>query len=147
MKKRSLRKIAIISVLLVTTATTSYEIYKIKRNNLLLISAVSTGNFDTAKDLLALGANPNCRDNDGNPVILLVVNAPITAQIHGISTQGSQTITHYKNHYETVRLLVEKGADPNAKNQAGETPLNQAMGCSNSELVDFLVKNGAKVTK
>ena len=43
-------------------------------------------------------------------------------------------------HNETVELLIAKGADVNAKNNYGNTPLDLASG----ETVNFLRKHGGK---
>ena len=43
----------------------------------------------------------------------------------------------------TVRALVEKGADVNARNTAGETPLMRAV--RNLDVVKYLVEQGADV--
>ena len=44
---------------------------------------------------------------------------------------------------EIVELLIAKGADLNAKDDVGTTPLDWAYG----ETADFLRKNGAKTAK
>ena len=44
---------------------------------------------------------------------------------------------------DVVRLLVEKGADVNARNAAGETPLMRAV--RNLDVVKYLVGQGANV--
>lgn len=45
---------------------------------------------------------------------------------------------------EVVRLLLEKGADPNAKQSGGWTPLHSAVQQYNSELVHILLEFGAR---
>ena len=42
-----------------------------------------------------------------------------------------------------VRLLLERGADPNARQQAGYTPLMGAAGAGREDLVDLLLARGA----
>jgi len=55
------------------------------------------------------------------------------------------------NKLEKVKLLVQKGADINAKSNNGITPLMRAAssyveyGGSNLEMVNFLVQNGANI--
>jgi len=46
----------------------------------------------------------------------------------------------YEGHKETVELLIAKGADVNAKDEDGDTPLVYAEG----EKADILRKHGAK---
>jgi ankyrin repeat protein len=44
---------------------------------------------------------------------------------------------------DSVALLVERGADVNARQQAGYTPLMAAAGAGRQDLVDLLVEHGA----
>jgi ankyrin repeat protein len=44
-----------------------------------------------------------------------------------------------------VKLLLEKGADVNIRNDGGETPLHYATGCGNIEVMKVLLENGANV--
>jgi ankyrin repeat protein len=46
-------------------------------------------------------------------------------------------------HLEATRLLLDHGADPNARQQAGYTPLMGAAGSGRDELVDVLLGHGA----
>jgi ankyrin repeat protein len=44
---------------------------------------------------------------------------------------------------ETVKLLIDRGADVNARQQVGYTPLMGAAGSGRDELVDLLLRHGA----
>jgi ankyrin repeat protein len=48
---------------------------------------------------------------------------------------------------EIVELLIANGADPNAKDAEGETPLNWVEKGKHKEIVDFLSKHGGKTGK
>lgn len=46
-----------------------------------------------------------------------------------------------------ISVLLEHGAEPNAKNKAGMTPLQEACSMGNKELVDLLLRYGANINK
>lgn len=79
--------------------------------------------FDhAAKALIEAGARLDERDERGNTLLMQTVS------------QGYQRL-------EMTKLLVERGADVNASNKLGETPLHLAV--AERELVEFLVSKGA----
>ena len=51
----------------------------------------------------------------------------------------------FERRLETVKALIEAGADVNAKNEEGKTPLHRAVFWENLETVEALLKAGAKV--
>lgn len=51
-----------------------------------------------------------------------------------------------KNDIETVRFLLENGANVNLQNNSGYTPLCCASSNGHIEVVSLLLENGAKVT-
>ncbi len=77
------------------------------------------------KKAIAHGADVNASDPAGRTVLMLAV--------------GSESFS-----IETIRLLVERGADVNAKSANGETALDFAKRGGQSQVVDLLVKAGAK---
>jgi len=59
-----------------------------------------------------------------------------------------ETPLHYlavENHIEAVKALVEKGADANTLNNFGGSPLSDAAGLGNVDLVKYLLSVGAKL--
>ena len=92
-----------------------------------LIEAVRRSNLQGVKDFLAIGADVN-----NNSVMLL----------------------KFANTKEIAKLLIAKGADVNAKNDKGETPLLRAISVASftttnkkrhKETIELLVNNGADV--
>ncbi len=52
-----------------------------------------------------------------------------------------------KNHKEIAELLIDKGADVNATNKKGFTPLDVAIGLEQPEIINLLRKHGGKTRK
>jgi ankyrin repeat protein len=63
-------------------------------------------------------------------------------------TQGSNLVGGLDTHYETanvVELLIENGADVNAQDEDGDTPLKYALNQRHIKIIMELIKNGAEV--
>ncbi len=81
------------------------------------------GRPDAVMTLLTNGAQPDCRDGDGNtPLHFAALSA----------------------HAIVAALLCDAGADVDAVNRSGYTPLCAACAAGNWELVRFLLERGAK---
>jgi len=50
-----------------------------------------------------------------------------------------------KNDIENLKKLIDSGADVNAKNKDGDTPLHTATWKGNIEIVKLLIENGANL--
>ena len=115
-----------------------------RRSDPALIVAIKAGDSQKVASLLAQGSDPNMTNSMGQPVILLVTQAPVVATLHGLTTNGgSQIINKYKHHADIVRLLIDNGAKLNVQNADGWTPLWQAKASEETDLVDFMIKAGA----
>jgi len=93
-------------------------------NSASLVEAVKAG--DLARVRALLGENP----------ALLNVKDP----------QFGATLLHWaalRGHAAVAEYLVAQGADVNAKNGAGETPLQVAQRAGRSEVVRVLTKSGS----
>ena len=87
-----------------------------------LVMAFRNKNFELAKFLVEIGADPNVKVTNG-----------CTALMYASANEN----------LEMVKFLVENSADPNEKNRGGWTALMFAFEKGNFEMVKFLVENGA----
>ena len=89
--------------------------------NLLYLSA-STGDAQDVAVLLALGANPDVPNDDGEtPLLRAVLN----------------------KHLDVVRKLLAAGADPSVRSKSGLSPLFVAVTDNNARMVNALLDGGA----
>jgi cytohesin len=87
-----------------------------------ILAAAYNGNIEAVKQHLAAGTDVNVKGGfaDGTP-------------LHYAAANG---------HKEIAELLIEKGADMNAKDEDGGTPLDVAIKYKQTETVDLLRKHG-----
>lgn len=85
-----------------------------------------------AAGLLEAGVDPNHYDNFGNtPLMAFAAELPEDDD--------------YKTGPSILKLLLEKGADVNARNRSGETALHIAVRCGRKLAVKTLIEGGANV--
>lgn len=85
--------------------------------------AAAVGNVATLKVLLRAGAYIHTRDKRGNGALI-------------------GAIQHHNT--DTIEFLLEQGINVNARNKEGTTVLAYAKECEADEIVQLLVKHGAK---
>lgn len=111
--------------------------------------AVEYDHKDVAELLIANGADVNAKDKDGNtpghvalgekerPLLeLLIAKGANLASIH---------LSAYQGDLDEVKNFIEKGADIEAMDSYGATPLYYAAARGSKELVEFLIARGANV--
>lgn len=89
-----------------------------------LILALYKGKIDLIGKLLKSGADPNQSDIHGNSPLMICILA--------------------ENGPEIVKLLLDAGANPNFQRKDGKTVMHLAYMLKNSEIIDILLKSGAK---
>ena len=109
-----------------------------------LIAAVRAGDSAQVRVALDRGANPNVRDSNGDPVITLAAQAPISSVVYGmLTTGGCQRYEHHKGFKETVAELIRHGANPNVMDHKGFTPLQYAARFDEGGAYTLLQRAGA----
>ncbi|HZT44198.1 MAG TPA: ankyrin repeat domain-containing protein [Chthonomonadaceae bacterium] len=124
-----------------------------------LLLACRNGNYDVIKLLLEHGAQANARSispalqnslkspnvavSPSQPLLALIYNS--TDFAHGISPRQKQLRRAYEQWMDGIRLLLAQGADVNARDISGETPLVGAAYTGNRALVQLLLDHGADI--
>jgi ankyrin repeat protein len=113
--------------------------------------AAIRGHVDVVRFLLEHGANPNARDKDGmTPLHLMSEYHEFLSLL--LRYGDKDEILKYGKpppprwvpfHVEVAKLLLEHGADLNAKNESGWTPLHKAAFWGRVDIVATLLEHGA----
>ena len=85
-------------------------------------SAAEVGNIEAVKQHLAAGTEVNAKASGWTPL----------------------AVAAHRGHKEVAELLITKGADVNAKDNNGGTPLDVAIQLKRTEIADLLRKHGGK---
>lgn len=108
-------------VILMSVAAAAQEVTKIP-----LCRAAQFGDLDQAKTLLGGGANPNVRDEHGETPLMKVA----LAHMRYLPNGAKEIARDYRG---VAQLLLDKGADVNARDNTGRTALLMAVDGSASE--------------
>lgn len=105
-----------------------------------LMAASLLGYPQVAKILLDKGADIEARNNDGQTALLVSVLGTTANYVDLDAVKKSK----WHNHWgQVTRLLLKKGADVNAADKRGATPLFLAIFSQDVELCRELIKAGA----
>ena len=134
-----------------------------------LMAAVSNGRKNSTKALIESGADINAQTNSGQSVVSFAKQPEIIEMLRAAGAAGmlipEQTTARTKlqelgvsyseasfltcakqGKFDTLKLFLDAGIDPNTKSNDGVTALMYVCFHGNAELVDLLIKKGADVT-
>jgi len=101
------------------------------------LRAALAGDTTLMRLLLEKGADPNIATFAGTTALMAAA---------GVNWMGGQTFTESKEALmEAVQLCLDKGADVNAANSMGVTAVIGAANRGSDEILEFLVKKGARL--
>jgi len=116
----------------------------------------SPGTFETAKLLIDNGADVNAKDDHGiTPLHSIAVKDNLNTVQKVLFEKNGGTVNTYKTDFEKYQdaaekvtteiaeLLIKNGADVNAKDEKGNTPLSNAKAANNKALIELLEKYNA----
>jgi len=118
-----------------------------------IMAATLWGDPGTVQILLDHGADPNKADSSGSTALMWAVpnrQKMIILLSHGANVNARSTtgrtpllvVAAYPDTLDLVRMLVDKGTDLAARDQAGATALSLALRSSDVTVVRFLVERG-----
>jgi FOG: Ankyrin repeat len=110
-----------------------------------LMYAMNNRGLGTVAALLENGAKINARDKQGQTPLMYAIRLAQHDPIRLIGDHVRAKEDQSKQRYtELVKFLIDKGADVNARDSSGESPLAIAQRMERSEIVEALRKAGAK---
>lgn len=109
-----------------------------------LSNAIANDYFYMIDKLLVLGADPNVPDINGDTPLIKTIWLTMSTS----SSSSTDEITKNREQiFKLVKRLVQSGANVNAINESGRTPLFTAIYQNNTEIALYLLENGATCTE
>lgn len=111
-----------------------------------LCIALDNRSFLAASTLIKAGASANapCGANRLTPLMIVATHQKAAAR-GNVPVDGGQYLSDGVSPLEVGKLLVDKGANVNARTNGGVTALMIAAGYDNAPLIGLLIQAGAKI--
>jgi ankyrin repeat protein len=117
-----------------------------------LLDAAWDGNIEAVKQHLDAGANVNAKEDGETPLHMAALSGPkevaelLIAKGADVNAKDEDGVTplHWTETEEIAELLIAAGADVNAMDNSGDTPLDTAIRRKRPETADLLRKHGGK---
>ncbi|KAF8538717.1 ankyrin repeat-containing domain protein [Trichophaea hybrida] len=106
------------------------------RNSVCVYRAVEMGTAELIRSILDIGVDVNRRYSFHYEMMRIVTMLHIACK----------SPRHTNKKLRIVRLLIERGADIDAKDSKGHTALYYAFKCQFKEAIQLLAENGAEIT-
>ena len=119
---------------------------KNSRDETPLHAAAAKGHKEIVELLIAKGAEVNAENMRGKTPLQLAADKKHNEMVELLIENGADVSLHTAARHgllEKLKELIGKGADVNAKNSEGQTPLDLASGKGHKDIVELLVEKGA----
>jgi ankyrin repeat protein len=119
----------------------------------MLLEAVKSGQLQRIRDLVHAGANVDALAPSGYPLVCAAPTADVIQTLADLGAQMNPRVKHGATHlhllasysFSMVSVLLERGVNPNVKDDKGGTPLFYAEGAKDVQIMELLIAQGGDV--
>ena len=125
----------------------------LSQDTLMLFEAARDGDVNMLEELVDRGANVNATDDDGNTPLHYTSDVTeerlesmdeLDASVIGGGVAVALSVARFDGYNRGTTLLIEKGANLNARNNDGDTPLALARRANHRGVIQILEAHGAQ---